>query len=241
MRQETRKATFEAREVFREAATLDPEYADAYAGIAWTYALAADRGWTEFVRDSIENAESLARQAVALDPDAVEGRRMLANVYRQKGEHDKAAAQLRLVLDINPSDADSYKDYGDILLWSGQAEKAIEWLEAALRLDPKMQAWAWSDLGHAYYLSGRYDEAVAAANQSIDRVLDQWHGPIVLSAAQAQLGHETKALEAAAQLLQVRPFFTVDSFIATIVDPDDAAHLADGLLKAGLPRSPTRQ
>ena len=220
---------------------MDPQYAAAYAGIARTYSFAADRGWTEFVRDSIENAESLARQALALDPDAVEARRALATVYRQKGEHDKAAAQLRLALDINPSDAKSYKDYGSILLWSGHAEKAIEWLETALRLDPKMEAGAWRDLGQAYYLSGRYDDAVAAANQYIDRRPGLWHGPIVLAAAQAQLGNGTEAIEAAQQLLQVRPFFTVDSFVATMVDPDDAAHLADGLLKAGLPRTAKRE
>ena len=62
-----------------------------------------------------------------------------------------------------------------------------------------------------------------------------------LAAAQAQLGNGTEAIEAAKKLLRVRPFFTVDSFVATMVDPDEAAHMAEGLLKAGLPRTAKRE
>jgi tetratricopeptide (TPR) repeat protein len=229
-----RSAHFRAREMFERAIEMDPDYAAAYAGLGQAHHWAIAHGWTEFIVKSIEQAESLAREALSLDPNSVEARRLLASVHVQKGEFDLAAGQLRRALELNPSDAASYSVYGYVHLWSGREEKAIEWYEAALRLDPNMEAGSMADLGVAYYLSGRYDDAVATALETGKRSPDHYMAPIILAAAYAQLDRPAEAAGAAEDVRRVRPFFTIDWMVSSFSDPEDAAHMADGLTKAGL-------
>jgi Tfp pilus assembly protein PilF len=237
IRRQSRSAIFRAREMFRRAIEIDPNYASAYAGLGASHQWAVALGYTEFIAKGIESAEKLAQRALALDPDNVEARRLHAFVQIQRGEHDLAADHLRRALEINPSDADSYKDYGIILLWSGHERGAIEWFEAALRLDPNMRAHRMNDLGLAYYLDGRYEDAVVTAQKSLSEGPNYYFGQAIMAAAQAQLGRADKAADAAQQVLQTKPFFTIEWFTAAFPDPDDTAHMADGLKKAGFPLS----
>ncbi len=124
--------------------------------------------------------------------------------------------------------------YGYVLLYSGHEKKAVEWLEAALRLDPNMLATDLASLGQAYYLSGRYGEAVATAHEALRRHPDHTVAYSILAAAYAQLGRAEMAARAAQDVLRTRPFFTIGWFTSSFADPDDAAHVADGLRKAGL-------
>ena len=62
----TKEANAQARQMFEKAVALDPQYAEAYAWLGWTY-------WLEWVwrwsadPQTLERALALAQQAVALD------------------------------------------------------------------------------------------------------------------------------------------------------------------------------
>ena len=161
---------------------------------------------------------------------------VLAAVHVQKGESNLAASRLRRALEINPSDAESYKTYAANLVWSGHEQKAIEWFEAALRLDPKMGADYLGDLGLAHYLDGRYEDALATTRESLRREPAVFFAAIVSAAALGQLGR-TEAAAAARDVFPVRSFFTIEWFTAALSDPIDAAHIAEGLEKAGLSKT----
>ena len=60
-----------------------------------------------------------------------------------------------------------------------------------------------------------------------------------LEAGYAQLGMTEKAAAAARELMRWRPFVTIDWFSHAMRNPEDAAHLADGLEKAGVKSSMT--
>ncbi len=229
-----RSANYRAREMFKRAIEIDPGYATAYVGLGDAFRLGVTSGYTEFIVRDLERAEALTRQALGLDPNSVGALRVLGYLYLQKGEYDLAASHLRSALEINPSDAHSYTGYGYVLLYSGHEQKAVEWLEAALLLDPNMVASDLASLAQAYYLSGRYGEAVATAHEALRRHPDHTVAYSILAAAYAQLGRAEMAARAAQDVLRTRPFFTIAWYTAAFADPDDAAHVADGLRKAGL-------
>ncbi len=236
VRRETRATNFDAREMFERAVALDPNYSEAHAGIALTYTRPVEYGWTEFTSRNLGRAEELARRALALGPDNVAARRAFATVLLSKSEYDLASDQLRRALEVNPSDTDSYKIYGRILVYLGQADTAIEWFEAALRLDPKSESWVFGELGLSYYLNARYSDAAKSAAKAAETELD-FIGLPVVAAAQAKLGNQTEAARAVGDLLRRRPFSTVELIVVALKDPEDIAHFADGLIKAGVPTS----
>ncbi len=236
VRRGTRAANFDARESFKRAAALDPQYGDAYAGMSYTYGAAVDYGWTEFIARAVDQAEALAQQALALDSSSVAARRSLARVLTARNQLDLAAEQLRHALEINSSDADSYKAYGDILVYLGDAARAAEWFEAGLRLDPKAESWVFSNLGLSYYLMHRYQDAVQVASRAVETKSD-FMGLAVIAAAQGQLGNHAEAQRATDDLLGRRPFSTIEQLTVPFRVAEDIAHFADGLIKAGVPTS----
>jgi tetratricopeptide (TPR) repeat protein len=124
---------------------------------------------------------------------------------------------------------------GGVRLFSGHADRAIEALETAGRLNPGLSI---ADprralLGFGYYLQGRYDDAV--------RELEGAKGPdahgnihIGLAAAYAKVGRDADAAREATQVYRLAPFFDVAAFVAQFRNPTDAGNFADGLIKAGL-------
>ena len=69
-------------------------------------------GWTEFRQEELDQAETLAQKALALDPATTSAYRLLAiiNMYRRR--YDLALGQIDRALEINPSDAESLSDAG---------------------------------------------------------------------------------------------------------------------------------
>jgi adenylate cyclase len=64
-------------------------------------------------------------------------------------------------LALNPNYARGWHLSGVLRLWAGQLDVAIDHLGAALRLSPRARAgWSHADLGAAYFLSRRFDEAL---------------------------------------------------------------------------------
>ncbi len=230
-----RASNITARDLFRRAIELDPDYAAAYSGLATAYRYAVNMGWSEFIAADLDRTDALALKALELDPNSAEARRVLAAVHLRRGEHALAAAQLERALEINPSDAASFQEYGRAMMYIGDEKKAIEWFEAARKLDPNWEPGRLAELALAYYLAGRYADAIDPSAEALERQHDYFISHIVQAAAYAQLEMKAETSRAVEEVLRVRPFFTISWFVSQFRDAEDAAHLAEGLGKAGLP------
>jgi adenylate cyclase len=166
--QETRDDNDRASELFQRAIDLDPNYADAYAALGFAHYEAVISGWSEFRSEELERAEAFALKALALDPATTRAYRLLAQINLFRKRYDLALAQVDHALEINPSDADNYAARGAILVWAGKAAEALPWLEGALRFD-RANGFAAARLCMAYYLLGRYPEAVDAGDHALSR------------------------------------------------------------------------
>jgi class 3 adenylate cyclase/TolB-like protein/Flp pilus assembly protein TadD len=231
----TREQNDAAREMFKRAIELDPNYAAAYAALGGTYFDAVVSGWTEFRDEDVERAEVLAQKALSLDPVTTSAYRLLAIINMHRRRYDLALGQIDRALEINPSDAENYVTRGNILSWAGRAAEALPWLEGALRFD-RAHALASQHLCMVYYFLGRYGEALAAGNRAVDRspgrVIQMMTHP-VLAAAYAEMGRAQDAEGERAIVTRLSPFFSADRFASQFGTREARDHMLEGLKKAG--------
>jgi adenylate cyclase len=230
----TRSAVSQARHLFEKAIELDPQFASAYTALGWSYHLQVEYGWTEFIEQASQRAMSLARKALSLDDFQTSAHELLGSVYIRKGQYDLAVAELQQALDLNPNDARIFNEMGEVLLYAGQTDDAIKSMKMGLRFNPAATPGIYMELGLAYYLKERYDDAVKIVRQGLAKKPDFVGHHIVIAAAYAQLGRIEDAKNSAREVLRRHPFFEVESYGTIFRNPADRKHLREGLRKAGL-------
>jgi adenylate cyclase len=239
LRQPTRANNAEARVMLRRAVEIDPGYAAAYSALGETYHIAAAMGWAESPAASLSRAEEMARKALDLDDSDLRARILLGRIHLFHYRYDDAKAQMERAIAINPNDADGLAGRGHILLWLGQTDAAIETLELAQRIDPDLNVLDRFALALAYYVKGRYDDAIGQAEQNIRRTDDAAFNQIVLAAAYAQRNRREDAARLATLVRSTDPTFDPETFGNKFLKPGDVERLREGLRKANLYASET--
>ncbi|MCZ6771486.1 MAG: BTAD domain-containing putative transcriptional regulator [Proteobacteria bacterium] len=234
-----------ARAAFQKSAETDPGYARAYAGIAMTHYHA----WSCFNWHSWagleEQASDYARKAVALDENDHHPHSILSTSYVFRREYERARFHIDRAIAINPNDADTLANAA--LVWSffGDASKAVESAETAVRLDPYHPDWYSALLGLAYFVGRDYDAAISAMAREPDAMCDT---RAYLAAAYALVGNAREAERHIAEFLRSRsehmggdPATDVKRYMDWLINAnayrrdEDAEHFIAGLRKAGLP------
>jgi adenylate cyclase len=230
----TPEANREARRLYEKAIELDPDYARAYASLAWTYLVEHSERWASPGEQPLERALEIARKGVTVNPASHSNRLALGQVCLTNGLHDEALDALETAINLNPNDADGYVFMGQALSWVGRSDEAIELIEKARRLNPAAPRWYASYLGMAYYLSRRYEEAVAALRRAnpLGPMAYRW-----LAACYAQQGRAEDAQAAAQEYLKRAPNYSLVAHLETMPfqHAQDREHYIEGLRKAGLP------
>src|SRR6267378_4478602 len=164
--QRTRASLYKALDQLNQAVAKDPNYAQAYAGLADAYILLSDRGWVsnDEAAPKIRNG---VRRAMELDPTLAEPHAALA-VLKEVADWDwtGAEAEYRKAIALNPNDATSHHWYSTLLQNLGRTKEALAEIEKALALDP---ASPQINANHAGILNDmhRYDEALTELNRLI--------------------------------------------------------------------------
>jgi tetratricopeptide (TPR) repeat protein len=86
-------------------------------------------------RGRTEEAIQLLQRSLYRDPNAIESRRELADVYSLAGDLDQAASELSILLWTEPS-AEIHVRLARVYLQMQEQDKAVEEVEKALALDP---------------------------------------------------------------------------------------------------------
>jgi tetratricopeptide (TPR) repeat protein len=231
-----------ARKLYEQSLAEDPRYAPAVTGLALTYRLA----WVEptnyepIAREyqqqaTLDRALSLAQQAVALDGNLSEAHAALAQILHWQYRRSESMAEWQRAFELNPNLAEGR--YAISLYHNGRAAEAIDYMKRVMRLDPSHSPLYFSYLGNAYYLTGRYSEALELLRIVSGRLPDYRPGLFWHAAAAAQLGKDQESRQAVAKLLRLQPGVTIAKLLRQIrfARQEDADRLADGLRKAGLP------
>jgi tetratricopeptide (TPR) repeat protein len=149
-----------------------------------------------------------------------------------------AFAALEAAIVISPSSAISYI-YGSVLFaFTGQAERAMEWADRALRLSPfdPLRCSAFVAMSISHYQCGRYEEAAAASRKAVQSDPGFSYCYVTLAAPLAKLGRIDEAKSAAASALALQPGFRCSHLAAMGTPPALLADLNEALRAAGLPQ-----
>jgi adenylate cyclase len=182
----------------------------------------------------LNRAADLANKALSLNDAEVHARIILGRIHIFYRRYEQAKAEIDRAIAINPNDADGLAGRGNILMWSGQTDAAIEMLELAQRIDPELNPFDRSALSLAYYLKQRYEAAVEQAELNLRRTEGANFSRIVLAAAVAQLDRTEEAAQAVVLIRRLDPTFDAQEFGTKFLSVDDLEHLREGLRKAGL-------
>jgi adenylate cyclase len=164
----TKDTNAQARQMFEKALALDPQYAEAYVALSATY-------WQEWTwrwspdPQNLERAFDLTQQALALDDSLPAAHSLLSAVYGQKRQYDQAIAESERAIALDPNNADSYVVRAEVLNYAGRPDEAFKVVEQAMRLNPRYSPSYPFELGWAYRMTGRYDEAIVALKETISR------------------------------------------------------------------------
>lgn len=231
-----RSANLEARALLEKAIQLAPQYAEAYVVFSVAEYYRGVFGWVEDVEDAVRRSERLAKHALALDDPGAHARAYasLATAYAFLQRLDEALTAADRALELNPSDFVSYETRGSVLLWLGKVEEAIAAKETALRFNPRLEPSSGVSFALAYYIAGRYRDAVALADPLLVRAPQNVFLHAVRAAALAQLGEMEEAKRATQRVQALSPFFQVEVFGSRFVKPEHRAKIQEGLRKAGL-------
>ena len=223
--------------LLERALTLDSNYATALAYAAWCHE-------TLFVRAGMheENRAAMSRYARAA---LIHGRDdatalPIAGFCIGLIEHDRATAfqALEAALALSPSSASTYIFGSALCGWAGEAERALDWGERALRLSPfdPLGFVTLNGVCLGHLLRGSDAEAADAARKAIQINPLFSVSYIFLVAALARLGRMGEAKAATARLLELQPSFSISRQCAAVgAVPAVTAVLTEAVRSAGLP------
>jgi adenylate cyclase len=155
-------------------------------------------------------------------------------------EHDRPAAieAFETALALSPSCSIACI-FGSVAMgWSGEAERALEWGERALRLSPfdRMNYSAHHALTLGHFMNRSYEEAAIAARRAAQGNPGFSIMHMLLAASLAAQGRVAEANAAAARVLALQPNFTIERHCAGFAVPAVlAVPLTDACRAAGLP------
>jgi adenylate cyclase len=239
--EQTPKASLhDSRRLLERCLAIDPDYARAAAMLSQTHlhAYAEPFDGDYLSPAAVDRAFALAETAVHLDRHLPQAHAQLGYVLLYKRQHDAAIAEFERAFALNPNFIDNR--FATVLWNSGEPARAIEVLEANIRLDPfQPPIFSFGSMGIANYVLKRYGEAVRWLRECTSCLPNTQSPRLWLAAACAQLGQLDEARAAAAEVLRINPGFTIEQWkrFNSHKNPEDTDHRIDGLRKAGLPEA----
>jgi adenylate cyclase len=231
----TKEANVQARQLFKRAVGLDPEFAMAHAALGFTHFHEWTFGWSRDPQP-LEHAFELAQLTLDLDDSLPLGHHLLGKVYLWKKQHEKAIAELKKAIAFSPNDADQLVGLGYILNFTGRPEDALGLVKKAMRLNPMYPAYYLWELGHSYFLTGRYEEAIETLNKVLDRNSDFMPAHAYLAASYSEIRREEEARAEVAEIKRLSPQISLEAMRQRLPYKDQAGmeRLFDRMRKAGL-------
>jgi adenylate cyclase len=236
LRRYTRETNAEARELFEKAIALDPDYARAYADLAYTFELDARNGWADSRDETIRRASELIQSAVELDDSVPQIHFVRASVYRAQRRYGEALAASRRSIELDPNYADGHVSLASALMSAGRPEEGLAAIRKAIRRNPRHPFQYLRLLGQAYFLLGRYQEAIPELQKVVEANPEFLTGHLWLAATYSQAGQIEEAEWEAGEVLTLLPDFSLaaERERAPFANPGLDRYI-EGLRKAGLP------
>jgi TolB-like protein/class 3 adenylate cyclase/Tfp pilus assembly protein PilF len=220
---------------YEKAVAADPGYAQAHAGLGMVLAFSVISLGLE-PEIALSRSKQHVQRAVSLDQKNPTVNIFAGLTYHVTGEHELARRHAERAVALNPNDPLSHYVQACALCYTGDPEKALDWLASSERLEPYAPDDQRLDtLCDCHYMLGDYDKIfeIHAVYQNVPAFLY-----VVLAAAYAQAGRHEEATAAVAEYERTRPDghtpkLMLESQMKMCSRQDDRDHWLEGYRKAG--------
>lgn len=234
----TAAANARARDHYRRALELDPDYGEAIVALANTYLVAMAGTPAEEWDGLLAKIDELDRQARDIAPRMPQLFGLRAMLALTRGDHEAAVAEAEAMAALDPNGAESHFTLGRMYFFAAQYERAIDSLRTAARLNPYSRAAYSSHLAFSHLALGRADEGVSFLESVIERWPDLSPAHADLAIAYQFAEREAEAREQVADLPSIAPDVTmpvIERRFAAMQDHELADRLVDAARQAGFP------
>jgi TolB-like protein/class 3 adenylate cyclase len=204
-----------ARGLLEQAVAHDPDYAPAYSHVASLHMRWIGQGWSEDEMADRGMAADAARRAIDRDRNDAIGLAIYGHVqsYLLK-DYTTAIDYFNRALTVGPSCAWAWGYSSLTCGYLGDYETAVIRAERGVRLSPLGPDAFWLEhyLSQAYYLSGRYEDAVGWGRMSAAHAGANTSNLRSLIASLVALGEMDEARTIAQRLLELAPTFRLTNF-----------------------------
>jgi len=152
---------------YREALTLNPNYANALVGVAWVLS-----GRHEF-----EQSIEWAAKALKIEPNRADAYGLLGDAATEMGDYDSAFEHYQKMLDLKP-DIASYSRAAHLLFVTGGFRKATLLMSKAIGSGgayPENRAWCIAQLALLDFAQGAYVPAEQLLSQALKETPSNYH------------------------------------------------------------------
>jgi serine/threonine protein kinase/tetratricopeptide (TPR) repeat protein len=168
----TKEGLIKGAEYFQQAIAMDPNYALAFDGLAYNYAIAED--WIFPPHDVMPKAKAAVQKALQIDDKFGDAHANLAYCdFFYDYDLPAAEKEFKRAIELSPNDAYAHQMYGWFLAAMKRTDEAIAESERSQELDP-LSAEANFLLGQAFYYGHNYDQAIERIHNISDYALDVW-------------------------------------------------------------------
>ncbi len=232
--------------LFEDALRIDPENSQASVGLAQALTLIYRNRWDPEPAKVLARADEAASRAIAAAPNNAHAHYVKAEVLGLSKRFDAALATYDRAIALDRNHAAAYVGRARNLNVIGRAAEALAPVERAIRLsprDPELYVWYFV-LCHANTHLARDAQAIDWCLKSIATGKTYYFAYVDLASAYAWRGQQAEAAAAVAELLKLRPGFTVQTLVQEGSGTSDHPafrkefqRIVEGARKAELPES----
>ena len=157
-------------------------------------------------------AADVAERAVRLDPRDAEAHVVFAMSLAHKSDMGRAKSEFETALRLAPGSSEILTFYSGFAARFGEPERGAQMVDKVMRLDPNYPMWASNFFAPAYFMAGRYQDALTMLERMTPNNYQRWTW-VVRSSSLAALGRTDEAKASAMETLKQHPEVTVESMI----------------------------
>ena len=168
-----------AREQFEEAIALDPDYADAYVGLADSVLLLLNNHQAISAEEAFDVAGTSLDSALSLNPELADAHASLGLLKHQKWQLtrtgpglEEAAACFVSALELNPNNASAYMWFAGVRGSQQRIDESIELYLDSLRVDP-LGKIPYVNLPGLYAFRGQNEQALELYVKAVE-IHSEW-------------------------------------------------------------------
>ena len=234
----------EALRVFERALEIDPRSVEARIGVAYVLLFNVGDSYSGSLQQDMARAEQLLLETLDRDPDRSMAHAEMGLLRRLENRHSESRVELEIAIALDPNNSFAVRQMGQTLMFLGQPEGAIPYLEKAIRLSPRDPGLysAYFNLGLCDLFLGHIDEGIEFLRKAWAENRQIWYLPFSLAAGLGLRGDIAEAKAALAESLRLNPEMNSVARCRAVPGKENPRFLAlvektvyAGLRRAGMP------